>query len=210
MKAASYHERVATSGLDLFADYYATYDRNHVISLLAALREDGQPTHPPFISWYERLTDQPLPDDKSWIDLLTSAITKRRRQFRYWQRHRQKLGGEEKPKALPTYLVLVAADARAENAPGKLPSATGDNKSQSAVEKSVHASTQATEYKPKSALNDIETQSVISFATTARDIKGRSVNLPLPPRAARDDRDFECPYCHVICSARHGTGKAWR
>lgn len=39
---------------------------------------------------------------------------------------------------------------------------------------------------------------------------GKGVELPPPPRAADGEKDFECPYCYIICPARYGRGRAWR
>lgn len=49
-----------------------------------------------------------------------------------------------------------------------------------------------------------------SYAITVKDIHGRGVDLPPPPKEATGDKDFECPYCYIICPARYGQGRAWR
>jgi hypothetical protein len=56
----------------------------------------------------------------------------------------------------------------------------------------------------------IDTKSVTSYAVTVKDIHGRGIDLPPPPRTADGERDFECPYCFIICPARYGRGRAWR
>ena len=61
------------------------------------------------------------------------------------------------------------------------------------------------------SLDDIvDTKSVTSYAVTVTDIHGKGVNLPPPPRSADGERDFECPYCYIICPARYGRGRPWR
>ena len=61
------------------------------------------------------------------------------------------------------------------------------------------------------SLDDIvDSKSVTSYATTVRDITGKGIDLPPPPRAADGDKDFECPYCFIICPARYGKGRPWR
>ena len=56
----------------------------------------------------------------------------------------------------------------------------------------------------------IDAKSVTSYAVTVKDIHGKGVDLPPPPKAANGEKDFECPYCYVICPARYGRGRAWR
>ena len=56
----------------------------------------------------------------------------------------------------------------------------------------------------------VDSKSVTSYAITVKDIHGRGVDLPPPPKAANGEKDFECPYCYIICPARYGRGRAWR
>jgi hypothetical protein len=56
----------------------------------------------------------------------------------------------------------------------------------------------------------VDTKSVTSYAVTVKDLHGKGVELPPPPRAADGEKDFECPYCYIICPARYGRGRAWR
>jgi O-acetyl-ADP-ribose deacetylase (regulator of RNase III) len=51
---------------------------------------------------------------------------------------------------------------------------------------------------------------VTSYAATVTDIHGKGVSLPPPPKDADGARDFECPYCYIICPARYGRGRPWR
>jgi O-acetyl-ADP-ribose deacetylase (regulator of RNase III) len=61
------------------------------------------------------------------------------------------------------------------------------------------------------SLDDIvDTKSVTSYAATVTDIHGKGVNLPPPPKGADGEKDFECPYCYIICPARYGRGRPWR
>jgi len=56
----------------------------------------------------------------------------------------------------------------------------------------------------------VDTKSVTSYAVTVKDLHGKAVNLPPPPQAADGDKDFECPYCWVVCPARYGNSRAWK
>lgn len=66
--------------------------------------------------------------------------------------------------------------------------------------KTLLSGTEATQH--HQSLDDIvDTKSVTSYATTVRDLSGRGINLPPPPKAADGEKDFECPYCFIICPA---------
>lgn len=56
----------------------------------------------------------------------------------------------------------------------------------------------------------VDNKSVTSYAITVKDIHGKGVDLPPPPKATNGDKDFECPFCYIICPARYGRGRAWR
>ncbi|KAI4918799.1 hypothetical protein J4E90_003188 [Alternaria incomplexa] len=56
----------------------------------------------------------------------------------------------------------------------------------------------------------VDTKSVTSYAVTVKDLDGKGIDLPPPPKAATCDKDFECPYCWIVCPARYGKGRAWK
>jgi hypothetical protein len=75
--------------------------------------------------------------------------------------------------------------------------------------KTLLSGTEATQH--HQSLDEIvDTKSVTSYAVTVKDLHGKGVELPPPPHAADGDKDFECPYCYIICPARYGRGRAWR
>jgi hypothetical protein len=75
--------------------------------------------------------------------------------------------------------------------------------------KTLLSGTEATQH--HQSLDEIlDTKSVTSYAVTVKDLHGKGVQLPPPPRAADGEKDFECPYCYIICPARYGRGRAWR
>ncbi|PVH93752.1 hypothetical protein DM02DRAFT_695165 [Periconia macrospinosa] len=51
---------------------------------------------------------------------------------------------------------------------------------------------------------------VISYATTAKDVKGKPADLPPLPVNMISNREFMCPYCKVVCPSWQGKGKSWR
>ena len=76
LKAASYQPKDLDTGVDILSSY-AQYDKQHVCEVLRDLRKSqGE-------------------NEKTEDDYLTSrlaqSITMRRRQFKYWKRHRDKL-----------------------------------------------------------------------------------------------------------------------
>lgn len=70
--------------------------------------------------------------------------------------------------------------------------------------KTLLSGTEATHH--HQSLDDIvDSKSVTSYATTVRDLSGKGIELPPPPRAAMSERDFECPYCFIICPSYDST-----
>ena len=194
-RAIHYKEIDTSSGLDIFGDCFAALDRDHVSELFRSLRHD----HP-------SLTE----DDEILVRRFAKANTARRRQFRYWQKHAQKLAITEVPE--PVNPVVIALEHRKENVTTQAPPEPGTNTqtSRSHPGKTIFTTTEATFFDPKLDLTTLETQSIISSATTARDLEGKPADLPPPPAAALEGQDFVCPYCFVLCPSTHGHGRAWR
>ena len=76
LRAASYQPKDPETGVDILGAY-ASYDRQHTEELLWHLRR-------PFIG------DTQTNDDYI-VSRLAQSVTLRRRQFKYWKRHREKL-----------------------------------------------------------------------------------------------------------------------
>lgn len=75
--------------------------------------------------------------------------------------------------------------------------------------KTLLSGTEATHH--HQSLDDIvDSKSVTSYATTVRDLSGKGIELPPPPKAADGEKDFECPFCFIICPARYGFKRGWR
>src|SRR5450756_2148488 len=84
LKAALYKKIDRETGVDQITQYKAvdfTYVKEGFLSFR---RENGEPT--PSLS----------PEDTDLVRHFASAITKRRQQFLYWKRHRDKLGVHER------------------------------------------------------------------------------------------------------------------
>ena len=200
LRASSYNPKDAETGVNIM-ECYANHDVQHIRELLSQLRHSSADAGD---------------EDDFLVRRLSAAITLRRRQFKYWKRHREKLGTstilEDIPRPiLPTFEVnegvqrLDTLDVPLEVIP-----ATGMVRTPSQkTGKTLLSGTEATHYH-QSLDEIIDAKSVTSYAVTVKDIHGKGVELPPPPKAANGEKDFECPYCYIICPARYGRGRAWR
>lgn len=152
------------------------------------------------------------------VERLSHAITDRRRCFAYWYRHSLKLLHAEDrlnqwdraPEELKTPSSLredytgttskFRPLSEGELAPG-LSHTHGPQTLASATEFSKY----------RKNLNDVvDTETVMSYATTAKDVDGKSAELPPPPLDAYSKPEFICPYCHIVCPSNQGRGRLWR
>ncbi|KAF2823767.1 hypothetical protein CC86DRAFT_371989 [Ophiobolus disseminans] len=201
LKAATYKPKDPETGVDLLSTY-AVYDLQHIKELLCHLRQPHQ-------------EDVENSDYDYLITRLSAAITLRRRQFKYWRRHRDKLGmatGIEE--TTPDALVINRPDPPQRNdtseAQPEIPTLVVPKEAPShKTGKTLLSGTEATQH--HQSLDEIvDTKSVTSYAVTVKDLHGKGVELPPPPHSADGEKDFECPYCYIICPARYGRGRAWR
>ncbi|OMP89197.1 hypothetical protein BK809_0005918 [Diplodia seriata] len=202
LKAATYRQIDPDTGVDVLSQY-AEYDRGYVADSLAQLRA-GFP---------QRKNE----DVAFLVDRLSKAITKRRQQFKYWKRHRDKLS--------------IPAPAKEDVPPTGGIQGLQPQPGTNGIDSSVHAPNVVkfdlrappSEAQPRTLLSGteatahhrtlddaVDSQSVTSVATTARDLGGHGIDLPPPPSSADGERDFECPYCYVICPARYGRSRSWK
>ena len=188
VKASHFQDVDPETNIDVLGAY-AEFDRRHVHAMLELLRREPQP----------------LSDLGYLASRLATANTVRRRQFRYWQKHGQKLSLHATPKPEPTpnssqseHMVQERVDYT--NPPDQL----------HVVEHQTMLSvTEAAKF--EGAPDDrSDAGTVMSFASTALDADGHRLKLPNPPQDALQGRDFVCPYCSVICPAKYGQRKAWR
>jgi O-acetyl-ADP-ribose deacetylase (regulator of RNase III) len=201
LKASSYRPKDPETGVDIL-DQYAAFDLQHTRELVR----------------HERLQHtKEIKDDDPIIENLSKAITLRRRQFMYWRRHRDKLGvstvpEEEQRAAQPVGERFDAPDRHdtfGAQAGNPIVTALKIAAASEKTGKTMLSGTEATRH--HQSLDEIvDSRSVTSYATTVRDLTGKGIDLPPPPKAANGDKDFECPYCFIICPARYGKGRAWK
>ncbi|KAJ4989340.1 hypothetical protein SVAN01_05065 [Stagonosporopsis vannaccii] len=202
LKAASYQPKDRDTGVDILSSY-AQYDLQHVHELLRTLREP-------------HIGDSQLKDEEYMGPRLARGITLRRRHFKYWKRHRDKLSAptileHENEDRQDHIKETVAVPLRNEESEIEAPKPMlmfPEPPSQK-TGRTMLSGTEATHH--HQSLDDVvDTKSVTSYAVTVTDIHGKGVNLPPPPKNADGERDFECPYCYIICPARYGRGRPWR
>ncbi|KAF1933465.1 uncharacterized protein M421DRAFT_88673 [Didymella exigua CBS 183.55] len=200
LKAASYQPKDPETGVDILSTY-AHYDQQHTRELLHDLRK----AH----------SSELQGSDDYLVARLARGITLRRRHFKYWRRHRDKLSmsndieeGAVYPRHPPDqFNALQYNDAV--DAPLIQPIIMLKQALSQKTAKTMLSGTEATHH--HQSLDEIvDTKSVTSYAVTVTDIHGKGVILHPPPTQADGERDFECPYCYIICPARYGRGRPWR
>ncbi|KAH7051243.1 hypothetical protein B0J12DRAFT_536416, partial [Macrophomina phaseolina] len=200
LKAATYRLVDPETGVDVFSQY-AEFDKRYTEEALAHLRAERK--HEDVVYLVERLS---------------RAITRRRQQFKYWKKHRDKLSNTFESGDATSH--PVNDDTRPQH---QAVMDTPDDPVRAMLSPEIRLKAPPSEDQPRTLLSGteatahhrtlddaVDSQSVTSVATTARDLDGHGIELPSPPRCADGDRDFECPYCFVICPARYGRMKSWK
>jgi hypothetical protein len=232
-KALVFKEIDCDSGIDIFGSY-AFFDNLHVREVLSAARDlrnledsirevdldaltSGSVMQTQLIP--AQLTNKAslLAEYDYLFDRLAQAITTRRRFFGYWRRHALKLARDDKvpdpqlSKAMPVSLKRSKESPTAVNPESVLsPLNTDPEHSTPKFEaRTILSGTEATKF--DTMLDDqLDTQTIFSYATTAKGSDGETVYLPPPPPEANSKTEFTCPHCFVTCPSTQGQGKAWR
>ncbi|TVY19369.1 hypothetical protein LARI1_G003446 [Lachnellula arida] len=133
---------------------------------------------------------------------IARSITRRRQQFQYWSSHRSKLG-----LASTNHFVQFSMRQKDKKNENDRTTATGSHGGLKSKGDRLSASevalteTTATVAGPIT-MTPSDNQSNASRATTARGLDGLAVDLPPLPKSIIPGKDFECPYCFVICPSR--------
>ncbi|OCL09406.1 hypothetical protein AOQ84DRAFT_388198, partial [Glonium stellatum] len=181
--------------VDIF-DVYGICDRLHMVELFRGLKIATSPDQPPV--------------NKTIFERLVQGITKRRRQIRYWSRHAEKLAAgsflHDVRLEVPQLSRIKPSDenhTEAEEISTKEPAPI-------IAPSTIFPTTEVSASYNQKLASVPDSSSVVSYASTAWDIQGRGVELPPPPREAALGNDFVCPYCSILCPAKHGQGRSWR
>ncbi|KAJ5689686.1 hypothetical protein N7462_004078 [Penicillium macrosclerotiorum] len=204
-KALLMKEENPQTGKDLFSAY-AIFDRRHVQELLDHLRL--RPSSQEFTAEHVRdpnhdfvdildARDHLLDGGDFLRDRLAKAITNRRRYFAYWQRHALKLSHiTDEPTHQQSPATLVRPAEPVSQPPITL--RVSGNFMPTPKTKSMVSGTDFSMYN-REMDDQLETETVISYATTAYDIDGKSPELPPPPSDAakhirQDLQPYVCTY----------------
>jgi len=180
------------TGIDKFAAY-TEFDKRHIEDSLLQFRRDAAKAMERKPSEVARITDA----DQFLIDRLVATVNMRRKVLRYWQLHAKKIGEMPDEVKVVTQSMIEKWGKRVQSVE---PSVT---------ERTMLSKTEATKY-DKRLDGMLEVQSIISYASIAVDVHSNDVELPPPPSAASSGTEFLCPYCGIVCPARHGEHRAWR
>ncbi|OAL19817.1 hypothetical protein AYO22_09344 [Fonsecaea multimorphosa] len=214
------------TGKDLFSAY-AIFDRRHVKAVLDFLRLPPPPQK--FETEHAQVVDHDIVDlldtdyhltdsDDFLLNRLAKAITNRRRYFEYWQKHALKLSQKVDE---PAFRGMVSNSTSLVKPlePASKPDVivpTADNLIRLNGSKTVVSGTDFSRY--NNNLDDqLDTESVISYATTAFDLDGKSPEFPLPPTDAAEKSEEhirqdlqpyvctyeECPDADRMYASRH-------
>ena len=216
VKALSIKITDSETGEDLFSGY-ASFDYQYVLESLQQLQQVPQPLTPDLQPAGRVNNDIPA----FLLERLSRAITNRRRYFAYWQRHALKLSRIVDEPVIPQKNPVTSKETKTEELWVRLVTQSHDKDRLKAVlpnrdnlmptsgSKTVISGTDISRYQ-SNLDGQLDAQTVISYATTAKDVEGNSVDLPPPPADASSKPEFVCPYCWVACPSRQGKGKSWR
>jgi hypothetical protein len=144
---------------------------------------------------------------------LSRAIGRRRRQFMYQRRHREKLGRSHRGGEHPT---ISAQNMDRDNLKSSLTHELAVPTSQRQVttepeptvfHHSILSETTATQYVPRP--EQPQAPSTKSFSTASGIFQGSEIDIP-PPILPDKDQEFECPYCFFILSSEFKEQRTWR
>ncbi|KAK6501618.1 Checkpoint kinase 2 [Arthrobotrys musiformis] len=205
LRVELYAEIDDETGKDKLAAY-TQFDKRHIEDSLLQLRRDAANEMGGKASTVDQINDS----DQYLVDRLVATMSKRRRFLRYWLRHAEKIA--EVPKDIK---LVIKQPTEPEPQHDKIAIPVAKTSSQQLqplpiiAAKSILSMTEATKFDEH--LDDkLEVQSVISYVSARVDIDGNETELPPPPIAASQGTEYLCPYCGIVCPARHGKGSGWR
>lgn len=188
-KALYFKEVDPLSGVDLF-DQFADLDERHIREVLRAYQPDN-----------------PLVGASFLVKRLGQANTRRRKQFRYWRAHREKMArATAEIKQSRTNLPEIDPSR-----PERAKTVLGDEPRIVVSQQESPSLTTATRLDPVKIKMD-DQESIISISSYAPSIQGsdETVQFPLPTPNISKGKYFECPYCFTLCSSVYLQRKAWR
>ena len=198
LKAAVFEARDPITDIDLYKAF-EDYDRQYIREAIHFSRVE---------------TNASRAASKELEARFAKAVTLRRRQLGYWQRHRMKLERANEdfrtPKRLPRQPIKLLEGHPSIHPSVQTAPSTHLSQGPSARSKpmTILSGTEATAFLQVQAAAEGDTKSEISTATTALDRKGARVALPSAPSDGRNE--FVCTLCFAMCPANTAREKAWR
>jgi hypothetical protein len=202
-KAELYRDLIPGSEVE-YGEGFHLLDREHVVNLLNDLRRVAL-TSSEDRDVNDQRSRHPDASEEPLTDRLTSAITKRRRQFRYWKSHKQKLA-----QVATVEIKGFKQDSmpqEQERTTGTVIEKSKPDATASARSRDPRTETEATRYVPAPSGQE-DAVSIAPSASTARDLDGHEAMLPAPPETY--GQDWECPLCFVLCPEKEAIGSRWR
>jgi hypothetical protein len=206
LKAESYREVDTDTNCDLIQQL-SSFDRLYVEDPFRQYRRDDGNVP---------VQDKPSEElDEIFIGRLARAITRRRQCFLYWRRHRDKLGAAPN---LEDFANMVTQGSQKQNektsiliVPSKVVPIDNllDFGMGSTTGKTILTGTTATAFIPIDEASQAG-RTTSSFGSVFHEAGHERIELPPPPTSAIAGRDFECPYCFVMCSGKEQSERAWR
>ena len=182
-RARSYCAIDGETGVDLMKRY-AYFDLRHVAEIMAR---------------YWRMSPEQC-ENCDLVLRLARANTNRRRQFGQWWRHRPKLQNVEK-----AFTQGMENDSNVKAVPSLL-------KAPRAIEKGIPSLPYAATRLDEKNINLNDTDSAVSSSSHAIGFTGNyedNVSIQPLPRNFCTGKEFECPFCHILCSNRICNKTAW-
>lgn len=141
------------------------------------------------------------------VHRVSSANTRRRQQFAYWKRHRDKL-------AEHIHMSVLNIEADENEAPGATAfEQQADQLPTPSPAIALHSVTTATRLDVAHILPNQDARSTISvseYAPSTWQPGKEVVDFPPAPKNDPNEKFFECPYCFTLCSAETLSDKAWK
>ena len=182
-RARSYCAIDGETGVDLMKRY-AYFDLRHVAEIMAR---------------YWRMSPEEC-ENCGLVLRLARANTNRRRQFGQWRRHRLKLENVEK-----ALTQRMETDSNIKAVPSLL-------KAPRAIEKGVPSLPYTATRLDENNINLNDTDSAVSSSSHAISFAENHehdvIIQPLPKKFCTG-KEFECPFCHILCSKRICNKTAW-
>ena len=188
-KASGYRDVDTNTGIDLI-EMLAEADRRHIHELL------------------KQMSGASLDDynDHYLVSRLSQANTLRRKQFGQWRRHRRKLEG------FSPHEQDLPLERSVSGSKGQPPIAEGNNARTllSSGDKKPSRPSTATRIADRNLDLD-DGRSLISTSTYAQlhDADATEVLMPPPPNVPSYMKEFECPYCCILCSRKTFEKRTW-